>query len=434
MIRIGQKLSLLGIMLACLLVCSGCFELETEVHFLEDGSGFVTQWVRVDAADASVVAAMSGISLETYKQSVLGDLESLFIDQKQVQLLDRGYVYEPGKLVLRYRFLFHTTQGLNDFLNAPEVGDPLIMPTRGTFTFREQKQGCGGSYHLSFTFLPRPIEIIAHFDAPEIDNLPQAEKDLVIGKFYSGEMRMRVVMPGKTMSHNAIATDGVGNAIYKTSVLQFYRRGLNGQVRSQIKCKDGVPQPGLDPTKTGVPITLGYVPSGDELVRTLGALSAYMDVLLEFDCTKHDTLTLTATFRTKAPFQGPFEFYFPMMFVAFPVIESQYNITTAAPEPGVYQYRFQSKEPIDPVKLGSRYIYYAKQKNYYAFRMKLPKMEFMPPMPEGTESNVLFSVKVMLPDKVRMTNATEVSDKTAVWRITDRMLRENPITLEVLSE
>ena len=51
-----------------------------------------------------------------------------------------------------------------------------------------------------------------------------------------------------------------------------------------------------------------------------------------------------------------------------------------------------------------------------------------------TAATTLIRVKANLHEKIRLTNATEKGEKTAIWVITDRMLQQNRITLEALTE
>jgi len=66
--------------------------------------------------------------------------------------------------------------------------------------------------------------------------------------------------------------------------------------------------------------------------------------------------------------------------------------------------------------------------------MNLPKMKFGPPGGKGIEARALLKVKVTLPAKIRISNATSLMDKTAVWDISDLMTQENKITIEAISE
>lgn len=423
----------MGLAALVLIFGTGCFELETEVRFFEDGSGFVTQWARFDLSDVAVASVMMGSTVEGETASVLRNLEDLFLDVQGVSLVDHEVQNETNKIVLRYRFAFENVKSLNAFLADPALDDQLLVPAKGAFTFIAQPRECGGDYQTSFQFSPRPYEAIATFHYREIDNLPAEQKALVIEKFLSGKMRFRVVMPGKAKAHDANVTDGAGFPVYETRVFDLFTKGLKGSCRFSVPCEKGKEEQAPLPDDLPMPVTFGYTPTADELNRTARALPNFLDVLLEYDCHKFGGVKIAITFLVKAPLHGPFEFYFPILFLGFPAMETDYNVTMKQVDDDLYRYRFESKKKIKLKGKGSHYAFFGRNFSHYSFRMNLPKLNFAPSSPQGTVARTLLRVKATLPAKILRSNATQVKENEAVWVITDRMM-ENKITIEAVTE
>ena len=424
-----------GLVLLVLLIgCTGCFDLETEVRFLEDGSGFVTQWVRMDEADLMAAAALNHTTVAAWSAEVLAGLEASFAEVEGVRLLDRDVRNEAGRITLYYRFVFDATEALNAFLSDPALAEQYILPARGRFDFRAMPASCGGAYEMSFAFIPRDEQTLSRFDSAEIDGLEDREKEAVVKKFFSGSMLLRIVLPGTARVHNAPGTDGRGHPVYRSTVLDFFRKGQQGAVRSKVQCKDGVPDLLAPPDAVAEPITMGYVPTSDEIARVAAAAGNFADILYEYDCDKKGRVTIAATFLVAAPLQGPFEFFFPLLFNAFPRMETDYKVAIDQVESKIFRYRFALKKPIKMSQLKSHYLFFGKEKGIYIFRTNLPQMKFAGPPAVATAATTLVRVRATLPAPIRVSNATEVRGETAIWVLTDRMLRENRITLEALTE
>ena len=62
---------------------SGCYDLETEIHVLPDGSGFFTAWVRVDRKDALLATAIGGQSLGEEIDAAVENLHQAALTHKR---------------------------------------------------------------------------------------------------------------------------------------------------------------------------------------------------------------------------------------------------------------------------------------------------------------------------------------------------------------
>lgn len=430
----NRKRLLCIVPLLFLFTLTGCFDLETEVRFFRDGSGFVTQWVRMDLADVTAAAAMNKSSVSDWTSQVLAALDANFVEVPGVSLLDKQVFNVTDRIVLRYRFGFESAAALGTFLAQPEISDQYIYPSGGVFQFKANPASCGGSYRADFRFAPRNSETLERFDYPDIDDLPIEHKESVIRKFFSGSFKLRVVLPGKTKSHNAPNEDGQGYPVYDMKILDFFRKGVVGSVKSVLDCSKGQPgDPELDPKKIP-PITRGNIATPEELLRVAGSLSNYLDIFYEFDCDKYGRVKMAVTFFVAEPLRAPFEFYFPMLFPVFPALETDYNQSLNPVAPGLYKYRFESKKPIKLGKKKSHYVYFGKEKLYWVFRMNLPKMAFGELPAPHTASSALVRVRVTMPAKIRVSNATEISENTGFWMIPDRNFQEHRIVIEALTE
>lgn len=244
-------------------------------------------------------------------------------------------------------------------------------------------------------------------------------------------------MPGKTSTHTAGLLDGGGRPVYQSRVLDFLRKGIKGKVTSIKKCVNAAKEKssGVENSfHNTTSITTGSTPTPFEIQKAARGIPHFLDILYEFECDDKERVRISATFYLKEPLQGVFEFYFPLLFGPFPRMESDYKMEMGQASPGLYKYKFVLKKPIKLSKLKSRYVFYGKEKGRYVFRMNLPKMKFGPPGGKGIEARALLKVKVTLPAKIRISNATSLMDKTAVWDISDLMTQENKITIEAISE
>lgn len=417
-----------------LFALTGCFDLETEVRFFQDGSGFVTQWVRMDLADVTAAAAINRTSVSEWTSQVLLALDQNFTDVPGVSLLDKQVFNEADRIVLRYRFGFETATSLSNFLALPFISDQYIYPANGAFQFKAFPAACGGEYRADLRFAPRNSETLERFDYADIDDLPIEHKEPVIRKFFSGSFKLRIVLPGKTKSHNAPMEDGRGYPVFEMKTLDFFRNGLTGSVKSTLKCEKGQPgDPELDLKKIP-PITKGDLATPEEISRVASTLSSYLDIFYEFDCDKRGRVKMAVTFFVAEPLRAPFEFYLPMLFPVFPSMETNYNQSLAAIAPGLYKYRFETKKPVKMNKVKSHYIYFGKEKLYWVFRMNLPKMDFGELPAPHTASAALVRVRVTMPEKIRVSNATEINENTAFWMIPDRNFQKHRIVIEALTE
>ena len=433
--KLNYRLLIFSILIVLFL--SGCFDLETEIRFLEDGSGFVTQWVRMDIADLTAAAALSGTTVEAWTAEVINGIDQAFLERTKVELLDRVTYSTGGKLVLRYRFVFHSTAALNEFLADPDLIEQLVFPAKGRFEFVATKAPCGNDYSVNFSIPPRGEENISRLGYSDIDGLPADEKEPIIVKYYSGKMNLRVVLPGKTKTHSAKITDGRGYPVFQAKVLDYLRKGLKGKAASKGNCDKeslGETLPVDNITDKSEPISIGPAPDPFELQKVAKGLPHFLKIIYEFDCDSKGGVIITASFFVAEPLQGPFEFYFPLLFGAFPHMEAEYDLELGKVEPNLFRYRFKTKKPIKFSKLKSHYVFYGKQKGYYLFRMNLPKLKFGEPPAPGFEAKTLLKVKVSLPEKVRISNATTLKEKTAIWELTDIMLQTDKITLEAITE
>jgi len=390
--------------------------------------------VRIDTADVTAAAAFNQTTVSDWSAQALSGIDYTFKEAKNVQLIDKKVFNEPGKVVLRYRFIFDSAAALSSFLAQPFLEEQFVYPAKGAFTFNVKGDSCGAVYSSTFTFTRRSESLISKLGNPELDALVDSKKEHLIRKLYSGSFKLRMVLPGKTAAHDAEFQDVRKNPIYQTSVLTLFRKGLKGGVRSVGVCEKGQPVITSDPAQMPEPITIGSLPTIDELNRTANSLANFVDILMEFDCDKWERVKIAVTFQVKQPLKGPFEFYFPLLFPAFPMIETGYNMTSSKVSDDLYSYRFELKKKIRIKTLKSKFIFFGRQWDYFAFRISLPKMTFFKEPTMGRASTVLLRIKATLPGEIKTSNATELSGNTAVWTITDKTLAENKVLLEAMTK
>jgi hypothetical protein len=421
-------------LLVLVIFCAGCFDTETEVRFLSDGSGFVTQWVRMDLADVAAAAALNRTSVTDWADIVSTGVASVFLDLEGIELLDSRVFSHGEKLVLRYRFAFANTKALNAFLQAPGLEGQLVFPAKAQFNFRAFPQSCGGSYRAEFTFSPRSRQSISSLDYREIDALPPEYKEPILKKFYSGQALIRVVLPGKTQAHSAQQADARGYPIYKTTVLDLFREGLSGKVESVRVCKPGEKAKDESANLDETPITFGKVLTGDEILAAAQSMANYLTIAYDLKCDARQRVSLSVSFIVSSPMHTPFEFFFPLLLNAFPRILTDYEMNLEQISKDKFRYRFSTRKPIALHKLKSNSLFFGKEKDHFTFRMNLPQMVFAEDFAPGTAATTLIQVSVEMPEKIVKSNATEVTEKTATWVITDKMMQKNRITIEALTQ
>ena len=413
--------------LACLLVASGCYDLETEIRILPDGSGFLTGWVKVDRRDAVVATAIGGHTLNQEIGEAVANLQRATQERKGVDLLDSA-VYEEGeKTVLRYRFVFDNVNSLNNFwTSAIAAGTPILL-ANAKMEFTGGTGKCG-SYFTRIKVEKREPEKLFVAKDPTLARLDDATYRMFLEKIFSGHFRLRVVPPGDVSASDAPVTDVRGLPVYEKTLFELFSGGLEARVKTNLSC---------DKPETvkeeGKGVTLGPAPAASDVVNVMQALPLLTKTTVELTQSGRNSADLTVEIDAEPAMKDAIEFYLPVLFGAFPGSMSNMVWSAAKTEEGNYRYRFTSKKAINFKDLKSPLIFLGKDNLKNVFRMQIPEFPYAKIRPADSAARTIMIVKVNLADEIVMTNATEHGGKSATWVVTDQMLR-NKVTLEALTK
>ncbi|MBZ0273396.1 hypothetical protein K8I61_15260 [bacterium] len=418
-----RRLSIAIILVA--LATGGCFDLETEIRILPDGSGFLTGWVRMDRRDAILATAVGGRGLAAETASAASALAEAAGAADGVDLIDHSFYEEADRAVFRYRLVFDNPKALNDFLNGDAAREMPLLPAAAKLEMTGAR--CGDfSVHLNLA--QRDPRKMVEPDPTALSNLDAATFDLLVEKMFSGSMRLRVAPPGKVRSSNAPMTDAQGLPVYEKRLHGVLTSGLYAQVESALDCETMTP--GVEPAEG---VTVGPAATADEVVRVMRSLPHFAQAHLVLTQTDAKHARWGVRVDAKSATKEAVEFYLPLIFALFPGAATQMEWTAAKAAGDTYRYEFFAKEPLDFSKFANPFVYVGKDGGKNVFRMRLPKFPHISTLPPDAPSHRVLSVEVTLVDPILQTNADTHEENKAAWRITDQMLRE-PIVLEAITE
>ncbi|MDP8225745.1 MAG: hypothetical protein P9L99_20460 [Candidatus Lernaella stagnicola] len=421
-------------LIALMLATTGCFDMESEVKVLVDGSGFVTVWVRMPERTAIIGAASMGSTLTREKAAVLNRLDKVFYEREGVELLERVILTQGDHLVLRYRYSFDTPRDLNRFWVQPENAEQDVTLKNGRLAFATTGEGCGTRYETALALPPVTFESMNRV-ADDIlgQQSPEARRAL-IEEYYKGRFRLRLVVPGKVVASDAPQVDTGGNPMWESNVLELYRNGLTAKATSHVDCGDEAPRtPAADetPPLPAPTLTEGVKPTIPDVLAVLGQWGDLLS--LELDATVGRRSSLAVAYRIDSRVDSAVESLLLTVIGTLPTIAGDWDWSRARDQKGRLVLTLRTKKPLRLDKTGSSMLFAGTDGGLYVFRLKLPAL-----VPAGTQvpehvGPVMLRVSVKMPGEIRRTNATFLEDGTARWVLTARDLR-GPVTLEAISE
>ena len=409
--------------LLCVLavLLAGCFDVETEVVILPDGSGFVTVWTRLSTRVVAIASALANSSPEADKKELLQNLDRLFADQPGVQLVERGFLTEGDDQVLRYRYMFENAK------LAFAIYQAKIDWTR-------TGQDCDARYTANLEFAPRAETEIYDLRGTVFADQPPAVQRLLIDEFYRGHFRARLALPGENHGTDPSMIDTAGFPMWETTVIDLYRRGWKIQSSSHFTCPAGQARP-LQPGETypapSLSMTVGPHATLAEVLRTFADLGDL--VHLEIDVQVHRRSEIKITYRIDPRVSEPVRNLLLLPFVTMPTLAHDWDVSSQQEESGFYVFQIKTKRPMRFDETDSPFLFAGLDHDRYVFRMRLPQLSFAGARPPETAGRVQLKAHVKMPGPIRTSNATIVHDDTADWTLTSRDLLQ-PVTLEAICD
>lgn len=415
--------------LALLFVLSAlaaCYDLETELRILPDGSGFVTTWVRVNSKDAKLAAALSGVDLDAETLRLTIGLREEVNAAPGVEYLDEVIYEEGDKLVLRYRLVFDNIGALNRLWRSESAKAIPALFAGAQVEFQSGGASCG-TFITKLSAAPRDPAKVFLPGTGAFSHLDDRAYGLLLEKFFSGAFRLRVAPPGKIRAADAHAYDVKNRPIYEKTLFKLLNDGLKVFIRSEAPCESV----SAEEAPEAAAITLGPAPSPDQLVAVLRAIPWLVDTSIEFTQVGRSKATVRVVMNADKFMGEALDYYISLVPILFPRALKGMKLSRREGEGGT-RFIWESQKPINFAKLKNPVVFLGRDGGRHVFRMKLPQLPFSPGHSGGATRRV-FRVKVSLLEKISMSNATTRVDNSATWIISDKTLA-NAVTLEALSE
>ncbi|MCB1154598.1 hypothetical protein KDL45_13170 [bacterium] len=405
---------------------SGCFDLETELRLLPDGSGFVTTWVRVDHRDALIASSIGGQGIDAEVEAAVANLKDAMGRVEGVDWVDHQVYMDGDKQVLRFRYVFDHQQALNEFWNGPAAGIPILM-AGARLDFRGSSTSCG-RYVTGLNIAPRDPVALFPLDQGEMGDLSDEVRTAMRDKIFGGEFRLRIVPPGVVEAADAPSQDASGYPIYQSRMMALLRNGRRIGTRSYLECGKDNP---ATPESTGV--TVGAAPAPDMVKLVMRGLPLFVETSMELEQVDKRRANVKVVMLADEPMGDALSFYLPLLLAAFPQSAANMNLSSDKMADGRTMFTFTSKEAIDLRDANNSLVFLGKDGPVQIFRMKLPASPYVVDRPPDAPPRRIVTIRVKLLDEIRVTNATEKQGSVAIWRIDDQTLR-NAVTLEAVSK
>ncbi len=428
--EIIKKFALLAF---CVLLLSGCFDVETEVNIMRDGSGFVTVWMRIPERALALFMALNGISLEVEQARVVQLIDQMFVNQSGVRLVERYYFREGENQVLRYRYLFETTDALNTFWSTKITDVPWALHN-AKISWNHTGQDCDARYTAMVEITPRPQSEIYDFAGSEMADQPVGLRRMFAEEMLKGDFRLRVVLPGVNFGTDPTFIDAGGYPIWQTSMFGLFQDGLQARTTSRMDCAaEGAraPQPGESYPMPTTSMTVGPHAAMGEVLRVLGDLGQL--VRLDINVTVHRRSEMSLTYRLDPRVSETMRSLLTLPFVTMPTLAQDWDVSTTEIPNGPVLFQIKTKRPLRLDETASPFVFAGFDGDRYVFRMKMPKLSFATDRPPEAPGRVVLKARVKMPGPIRASNATVVRDETAEWVLTERDLTQ-PITLEAICD
>lgn len=430
-----RRLTAFVLLLAVALTASGCFDVDTEVKVLPDGSGFVTVWVRMTTRLAAIGTAARGSSLAAEKVALLRRLDEIFYEREGVRLVDRNIVEEADSQVLRYRYSFDDAAALNRFWADAENAKQDVTISGAKLNLVRTGADCGASFDATVSFAPRPLEQILEIGTAVFGKQTPETKAQLAEEYYKGRFRLRLVLPGQTAGADADQVDTAGRPIWQKSLYELLRTGLVAKAASRLDCDGNTARPAAADESFPAPaetISDGPRPTMAEVLEALNGLGDLVTMEIRADVDKKSSLRLT--YRIDSRVDQPVQNLLLALLAPLPTLAEDWEWQSSRDKDGFLRLTLRTKKPLRLDQTGSGFLFAGRDGNHFTFRLKLPPL-VLARAARGPDDPgpVMVKVRVKMPRRIAQANATFVEGQSARWVLTQRDLVE-PVVLEAISE
>ncbi len=430
MVTIMIRKLLIASILAGSLAAAGCLEWETEVRILPDGSGIFSTWITGNRLDAALTANILQKDVQAEVERMASMLKSASEDIDGVEFLDDALYDEGEKLVFRYRYVFDNVGALNKFWRSPAAKQIPYLLAGATLDFKSGGGLCG-NYGASMKIDVRNPDHLLWPAMEDFGRLEETTYRQVLDKLYSGDFRLRLVLPGTMKAGDAKIFDLRSVPLYQMTINDLFAKGMKADALSVLPCKkDGGENE--TPEQNDRSLSLGPAPTFTDVAFVAKSLPRYFHVSVQFEQAGRHKADVTIEIEVKRPAAKAAEFIMPLFFSILPSSVKDMDLSAEKDDQGNFKYIMRSKKAIDFYKVKSPVVFLGRDKGRDVFRMHLPAFAFDFDPSEGREVELL-RVVVKMNHDVAITNATLMDGDKAVWRLTDRMLSRK-IVLEALSK
>jgi len=426
-----KKTFIILLTVAAALFATGCLDWETEVRILPDGSGILTGWISTDRRDAVLGASL--LDRDVYREidMMISRLKDAAEETSGVNFLNYSLLEEGEKLVLRYRYVFDHIGALNDFWRSQAAKRIPFLLAGASLDFKSGGGFCG-VYAASMKVEPRTPD---HMLWPMMDDfarLNDATFNLLLEKMYSGVFRLRLALPGEMKAGDAQIFDIRSMPVYETTLKDIFLKGLRAKVGSELPCpKDGdkAKVEGYDEGDRS--ISYGRAPKFSDLLFAVRSLPRFVYTSIEIEQVSYRKAYVSVVIEAKEPIADALKFYLPLLLTILPSASKDMELSTETRDGSVF-YRMKTRKAFDFQKLKSSAVFVGWDRGRDVFRMRLPVFPVSGDSSEG-EAVEMLRISVKLKHEISMSNATQITGREAVWRLTDRMLSQK-VVLEALSK
>ncbi len=416
---------------AVALVATGCLDWETEVRILPDGSGILTSWISTDRRDALLGASLLDRDIHQEIDKMVFRLQDAAKETGGVNFLDYSLLEEGEKLVLRYRYVFDHIGALNNFWRSQDAKQIPFLLADSRLDFKSGGGLCG-VYGASIKVEPRTPDHMLWPMMGDFARLDDATFSLLLEKIYSGVFRFRLALPGEMKAGDAKKFDIRSRPVYETTLSNLFHVGLRAKVGSELPCpKAGDKAKVEDPDEGDRSISYGRTPKFSDLLFAVRTLPRFVHTSIDIEQISRRKAHVRVEIEAKEPMADAFRFYLPLLLTILPTAIEDMELTTETRDGSVF-YRMKTRKAFDFQKLKSSAVFVGRDKSRDVFRMRLPIFPVFGDSSEG-EAVEMLRISIRLKHEITMSNAAQIKDREAVWRLTDRMLSQK-VVLEALSQ
>ncbi len=428
------RIAMLVTLVALTLAATGCFDMETEVKVLPDGSGFVTVWIRMPTRTATVGAAAMGSSLARERGAVLSRLDKVFYKRDGVRLVERVVFQEGDHYLLRYRYVFDSPRQLNAFWAQPENREQDVTLQNGVLSFAATGAHCQARFDAALVLPAISFDQVYALAENVLGPQSPEARTALIQEYYKGRFRLRLVVPGRVVATNADQVDTAGNPMWQTRLLDLYQNGLSAKAASRADCGDNAPRapaPEETPPTPTIPLTEGPKPT---IPDVLGVLANLGDLVrMDIDAEVGRKSTLAISYRIDRRVDTAVENLLLAVLGTLPTLFEDWTWQNSRDAKGRLTITIRTRKALRLDKTGSPFLFAGPDGGKMTFRLKFPALTAdQTRVPDGV-GPVMVQVRVKMPGQIRRSNATLLEGKEARWLLTARDLT-GPVTLEAIAD